>query len=67
VAAGARLLCGIAEGARALDSGLFALRYLWRRLFTPAIHDWSEHAQPREGPRAAVATLVRRQRRLWRR
>jgi hypothetical protein len=53
--------------ARGLDSSAAAARYLWRRLFTPGIKDWSEDQPSNEGPRAAVATFLRRQRRLWRR
>ena len=53
--------------ARALDSPVLTLSYLWRRLFTPGIHEWSRDEQPKSGPLAAASTFVRRQRRLWER
>lgn len=53
--------------ARSLDNGGATLRHLWRRLVTPGANEWRpvDQADPVWLP-GWLATLARRQRRLWR-
>ena len=51
--------------ARMFDTPAAMAQNLWSRLFTAGAKDWQAQSADGHGLRAAAATQLRRQRRLW--